>query len=75
MRVDMSKKQAILLNVTKLFSRKGYKDSSTAELAYITGLAGGHSLSIQNRRKPFSFDLEAIYESCIRMLKDGWFQE
>jgi AcrR family transcriptional regulator len=37
----MSKKQAILLNATKLFSQKGYKDTSMAEVAKITGSAGG----------------------------------
>lgn len=37
----MSKKQAILLNATKLFSQKGYKDTSMAEVAKTTGSAGG----------------------------------
>jgi len=37
----MSKKQAILLNATRLFSQKGYKDTSMAEVAKITGSAGG----------------------------------
>ena len=37
----MSKKQAILINATKLFSQKGYKDTSMAEVAKITGSAGG----------------------------------
>lgn len=36
----MSKKQAILLNATKLFSQKGYKDTSMAEVAKIAGAAG-----------------------------------
>lgn len=36
----MSKKQAILLNATRLFSQKGYKDTSMAELARVTGSAG-----------------------------------
>ncbi|MGD8520398.1 MAG: TetR/AcrR family transcriptional regulator [Desulfobacterales bacterium] len=37
----MSKKQAIFLNATRLFSQKGYKDTSMAELARATGSAGG----------------------------------
>jgi AcrR family transcriptional regulator len=37
----MSKKNAILLNATRLFSKKGYKETSMAEVAKITGSAGG----------------------------------
>jgi AcrR family transcriptional regulator len=37
----MSKKNAILLNATRLFSKKGYTDTSMAEVAKIAGAAGG----------------------------------
>ena len=37
----MSKKNAILLNATRLFSKKGYKETSMAEVAKIAGAAGG----------------------------------
>jgi AcrR family transcriptional regulator len=37
----MSKKKAILLNAARLFSKKGYKDTSMAEVAKIAGAAGG----------------------------------
>lgn len=37
----MSKKKAILLNATRLFSEKGYKETSMAELAKVTGSASG----------------------------------
>lgn len=36
----MSKKNAILTNATKLFSEKGFSQTSMSELAAITGLAG-----------------------------------
>jgi AcrR family transcriptional regulator len=37
----MSKKQAILQAAIKLFSAKGFKESSMAELAHMVGTAGG----------------------------------
>lgn len=37
----MSKKEAILQAATKLFSKKGFKDTSMGELSKMTGAAGG----------------------------------
>ncbi|MEK6195404.1 MAG: TetR/AcrR family transcriptional regulator, partial [Deltaproteobacteria bacterium] len=37
----MSKKNAILLAATELFSQKGYDGASMAELSRMTGAAGG----------------------------------
>ena len=47
----MNKKDQILQVATKMLSLKGYKDTSMAELAKITGVAQGTIFTITTTRK------------------------
>jgi len=49
---NMKKKQAILEAATRLFSLKGFKDTSMAELSKMTGVAQG---IISKTKKSFLF--------------------
>ena len=62
----MSKKQAILRNATRLFSQKGYKDTSMAEVAKITGSAGGTIFyHFKTKEELFLAILENVKETII----------
>ncbi len=75
----MSKKQAILLNATKLFSQKGYKDTSMAELAKRTGSAGSTIFyHFKTKEELFLSILKNVRETIItdfnRYLKESRFE-
>jgi AcrR family transcriptional regulator len=66
----MSKKQAILENAAKLFSQKGYKNTSMSELARITGLAGGTIFyHFKTKQELFLSILQNVKETIIQDFK------
>jgi AcrR family transcriptional regulator len=60
----MSKKKAIIANATKLFSEKGFRQTSMSELAAITGLASGTIFYHFNTK-------EELFLSILENIKDG----
>jgi AcrR family transcriptional regulator len=60
----MSKKKAIIANATKLFSEKGFRQTSMSELAAITGLASGTIFYHFNTK-------EELFISILENIKDG----
>jgi AcrR family transcriptional regulator len=62
----MSKKKAILLNATRLFSEKGYKETSMAELAKVTGSASGTIFyHFKNKRELFLSILQNVRDKIV----------
>ncbi len=59
----MSKKKNILLAATQLFSQKGYRNTSMAEVSKLTGVAGG-TIFYHYKTK------EALFLSILKDLKD-----
>ncbi|MBW1703930.1 MAG: TetR/AcrR family transcriptional regulator [Deltaproteobacteria bacterium] len=64
----MSKKQAILQVATKLFSKKGFKDTSIADLANVIGTAQGTIFYHFNSK-------EQLFLSVLKSVKDGIIEE
>ncbi len=64
--ISMSKKDAILHAATVLFAEKGYKDTSMAELARLTGVAQGTIFyHFKNKEELFRCILEEFRRSII----------
>lgn len=62
----MSKKNAILAEATRLFSRKGFKDTSMAELSRATGVAGGTIFHhFKNKEDLFLNSLQAVKDTIL----------
>ena len=75
----MSKKNAILLAATELFSQKGYEGASMAELSRMTGAAGGTIFHhFKNKEELFLNILEEFKEAILsafdRYLQAGNFR-
>lgn len=67
----MSKKNAILLNATRLFSKKGYKETSMAEVAKIAGAAGGTIFyHFKSKEELFLSILKNVKETIINDFKN-----
>jgi len=66
----MFKKQAILFNAIRLFSKKDYKETSMAELAEITGSAGGTIFyHFKNKQELFLSILQNVKETIVSEFK------
>jgi AcrR family transcriptional regulator len=71
----MSKKEAILEVATLLFSEKGFKDTSMAEVSKLTGVAGGTIFyHFKNKEELLLSILDAVKKRIIEEF-DRYFQE
>lgn len=67
----MSKRNAILVAATQLFSRNGFKETSMAELSKITGAAGGTIFHhFKNKEDLFLNVLEDVEQTIINEFKE-----